>query len=135
MPTIIHARTVADINATTGAIVDCSLKVHRDLGPGLLERAYHTCLAYELTEAGLWVVSNVEIPVSYKGLDISLGYRADMLVNDAVVVELKSVEHIHPIHQAQLMTYLRLSKRKVGLLINFNVVRIKDGITRIVNGL
>jgi GxxExxY protein len=132
---IIHARTVAEINATTGTIVDRALEVHSHLGPGLLESVYHSCLAFELTAAGLFVQSHVDLPIQYKGSVLPGGFRVDLLVNDAVIVELKAVEKIHPIHQAQLMTYLRLSRRKVGLLINFNVVRIKDGITRLVNGL
>jgi GxxExxY protein len=132
---IIHARSVAEINATSGAIVDRALEAHSHLGPGLLESVYHSCLAFELTEAGLFVQSNVDLPIQYKGSLLPGGFRVDLLVNDAVIVELKAVEKVHPVHQAQLMTYLRLSRRKVGLLINFNVVRIKDGITRLVNGL
>ncbi|HYC52198.1 MAG TPA: GxxExxY protein [Gemmatimonadaceae bacterium] len=131
----VGAISVEEINATSGAIVHASLRVHRELGPGLLESVYQRCLEYELTEAGLWVQSHVPCPITYGPLELATGFTLDMLVNDAVIVELKAVEHVHPIHQAQLMTYLRLRKRKLGLLINFNVVRIKDGITRIVNGL
>src|SRR5688572_18538072 len=98
---ITHARTVAEINATSGAIVDRSLEVHSHLGPGLLESVYHSCLAFELTEAGLFVQSNVELPIQYKGLVLPGGFRVDLLVNDAVIVELKAVETIHPVHQAQ----------------------------------
>lgn len=127
--------SVAEINATTAIIVDKSYRVHRELGPGLLESVYHRCLEYELNAAGLWVQSHVPCPIAYGEVQLNTGFTLDLLVNDAVIVVLKAVERVHPIHQAQLMTYLRLRTRKVGLLINFNVVRIKDGITRVVNGL
>jgi GxxExxY protein len=126
---------VVDINTTSGIIVDCSLKVHKAFGPGLLESVYHTCLLHELCKCGQTVESNLELPVIYDGLRMDVGYRIDLLVNDHVIVEIKAVERIHPIHQAQLLSYMKLSGRKVGLLINFNVPRLKDGITRLAHGL
>ncbi len=122
-----------DINEISGAVVDAAMKVHTALGPGLLESTYEACLAHELRKRGLQVASQVSLPVSYDGVRIDVGYRIDLLVEDAVVVELKAVDGLLPIHQAQLLSYLKLSGKKVGLLINFNVVRLKNGIQRIVN--
>ena len=127
--------SAAEINRLTGVIIECSIKVHRRLGPGLLEGVYHTCLVHELRKSGLHVDENVAVPVTYDELTIDVGYRADLIVECEVIVELKSVEHIHPIHQAQLLSYMKLGGQRVGLLINFNVQYLKDGITRIVNGL
>ena len=124
-----------DVNVISGAVIDSSICVHTALGPGLLEGVYQACLVHELRERGFHVVTNVDLPVNYKGISLPVGYRMDLLVNDLVVVELKAVERVHPIHQAQLMTYLKVGRRKLGLLINFNVVHLKQGITRIVNGL
>lgn len=124
-----------ELNEITGQIVDAALKVHKALGPGLLESAYQACLKYELEKRGLRVASQVEQPISYEGVTIDVGYRLDLLVEDAVIVELKSVEELHPVHKAQLLSYLRLSNKRIGLLINFNVERLKDGITRLVNNL
>lgn len=126
---------VADINRVSGAIIDCSMTVHTYLGPGLLESAYHACLLQELHSRGLSVESHVSLPIVYKQVSIDVGYRLDLVVEDEIIVELKSVERNHPVHEAQLLSYLKLSKRRVGLLINFNVVHLKDGITRLVNGL
>lgn len=123
------------LNRITGIIIDCSMAVHTALGPGLLEGAYHACLVHELRKRGLSVESGVRVPVLYDGLSIDLGYRIDILVEQQVIVELKAVERIHPIHQAQLLSYMKLHGRKVGLLINFNVVHLKDGITRLVHRL
>lgn len=123
------------LNRITGITIDCSMTVHTALGPGLLEGAYQACLVHELRKRGLAVESGVRVPVIYDGLTIDLGYRIDMLVEQQVIVELKAVERIHPIHQAQLLSYMKLQGRKVGLLINFNVVHLKDGITRLVHGL
>ena len=125
----------AAINRLTGTIVDCSMMVHTHLGPGLLESAYHACLLQELRWRGLMVESHVALPLMYKGVFVDIGYRIDLLVEQEVIVELKSVERIHPIHEAQLLSYLKLKNRRVGLLINFNVVHFKDGIRRMVNGL
>jgi GxxExxY protein len=127
--------TTVDINEISGQIVDAAMKVHSALGPGLLESAYEACLLYELHRRGLKAVRQVELPVVYEGVKIDVGYRLDLLVEDAVIVELKAVAEIAPIHQAQLLSYLKLSGKKLGLLINFNVVHLRDGITRMANRL
>ncbi len=114
----------------TRQILGAAIEVHRHLGPGLLESVYDACLVHELAERGLVVDRQVELPVRYKNASIDCDYRVDLIINDQVVVELKAVETVHPIHEAQLMTYLRLSGKKVGLLINFNVRLLRDGITR-----
>ena len=124
-----------DINQISGQIVDAAMKVHSALGPGLLESAYEACLLFELHKRGLKAVSQVELPVVYEDVRIDVGYRLDILVEGQVIVELKAVAEIAPIHQAQLLSYLKLSGRKLGLLINFNVVHLKDGITRLTNRL
>jgi len=123
------------INETSGVIVDAAMKVHSVLGPGLLENAYEACLKHELSKRGLMVESQVMLPVHYDGVAIDAGYRIDLLVEDAVVIELKAVEKVVPIHEAQLLTYLKLSGKKLGLLLNFNVLHMKDGIKRIANNL
>ena len=117
----------------TGQIINAAMKVHSVLGPGLLESAYEACLLFELHRTGLHAASQVELPVVYENVKIDAGYRIDLLVEDAVIVELKSVEELMPIHQAQLLSYLKLSGKTVGLLINFNVVHLKDGLKRMVN--
>jgi GxxExxY protein len=122
------------INAITEAIIGAAMKVHSALGPGLLESAYEACLAHELRKAGFDVRSQVELPVIYDGVRVDLGYRIDLLVNDAVIVELKCVEKIAPIHEAQILSYLKLSKKRVGLIINFHVRHLKDGIKRFIEG-
>jgi len=127
--------TVERINQISGAIVDAAMKVHSALGPGLLESAYEGCLKHELTKRGLKVLSQVTLPVIYDGVKIDVGYRIDLLVEDAVIVELKAVERLTPLNEAQLISYLKLSGRKLGLLINFNVEHLKNGIKRIANGL
>jgi GxxExxY protein len=114
----------------TEAIIGSAIDVHRELGPGLLESAYEECFCHELHLRGLNFQRQVELPVAYKGLKLDCGYRLDVVVENSVVVELKSIEQISPIHQAQLLTYLRLSGKKVGLLINFNVAVLKNGIVR-----
>lgn len=121
-------------NAISRRVLDAAMKVHTALGPGLLESAYEACLAQELKTAGLSVQTQVPLPVVYDGLKLEIGYRIDLLVDDLVVVEVKSVEALAPIHHAQVLTYLRLSGRSLGLLINFNVVHLKDGIKRFVMG-
>lgn len=117
----------------SGAVVDAAMRVHSALGPGLLESAYAACLAHELRQRGLKVMCEVPLPVVYDGIKLDAGYRLDMLVEDAVIVELKAVEALAPIHQAQLLSYLKLSGKRVGLLINFHVLHLKDGIKRLVN--
>ena len=124
---------MVEINQLTGQIVDSAMRVHSQLGPGLLESAYEACLAYELQRRGFRVLRQLALPVEYEGLRIDAGYRIDLLVEDVVVVELKAVEALHPIHRAQLLSYLRLSRKRVGLLLNFNVRRLRDGIERFVN--
>jgi GxxExxY protein len=116
------------------AVISAALKVHSALGPGLLESAYEACLAHELRKAGLNVETQVGLPVVYDGIKLDLGYRIDMLVNDLVVIELKSVEEISRIHVAQVLSYMKLSKKQLGLIINFNVLHLKDGIKRLVEG-
>ena len=121
------------INEVTGAVVDGAIKVHSVLGPGLLESAYQACLVYELRKRGLEVATQVELPVMYDAITIDLGYRIDLLVEAAVVVELKTVTKLLPVHEAQLLSYLKLGKFQAGLLINFHAARLKDGIQRMVN--
>jgi GxxExxY protein len=117
------------------AIIASAMKVHTALGPGLLEGAYETCLLYELEKQRLLVRPQVLIPVRYEDFTIDNGYRVDLLVGDRVVVELKAIEVILPVHRAQLLSYLRLGRFKLGYLLNFNVARMRDGIVRLVNGL
>ena len=114
----------------TEAIIGAAIEVHRELGPGLLESAYEECFCYELHLRGLNFERQVELPVAYKGLKLDCGYRLDIVVENSVLLELKSIEQILPVHHAQLLTYLRLSQKKVGLLINFNVGVLKNGIVR-----
>lgn len=123
------------INELSGKIIDAAMKVHSILGPGLLESAYEACLLYELRTRSLDVKSQIELPVIYEDVRIDVGYRIDMLVNDSVIIELKAVERILPVHEAQLISYLKLGHKNVGLLINFNVSHLKDGIKRMVNEL
>ena len=114
----------------TNDIIGAAIEVHRVLGPGLLESAYEVCLCHELMKRNRIALRQIELPIVYDGIKLDAGYRLDLLVDDAVIVELKAVERIEPIHEAQLMTYLRLSGKRVGLLINFNVLRLRDGIVR-----
>ena len=124
-----------EINEITGQILDAAIKVHQTLGPGLLESAYEACLIYELRKRGLNVAAQVPLPIIYEEVRLEAGYRLDLVVQDAVVVEIKSVEAILPIHKAQLLSYLKLSGYKAGLLVNFNVELLKQGVTRLVNNL
>jgi GxxExxY protein len=121
-------------NQITGEIVDAAMMVHRELGPGLLESVYERILGYELTQRHLDVVHQVPVSVQYKGIVFEEGFRADLVVERSIVVELKSIDAIKPLHKKQLLTYLRLMKLPVGLLINFNVNLLKDGVTRVSNG-
>ena len=122
-----------ELNEITGQIVDAAIKLHTVLGPGLLESAYEACLAYELRKRGLTIQTQVECPIQYEEVRLDVGYRIDMLVEDQVIVELKAISKVEPIHQAQLLSYLKLRGNKVGLLINFHVRKLKDGIQRLVN--
>lgn len=123
------------MNHISAKIVDAALRVHKSLGPGLLESVYEVVLAHELTKRGLHVVRQHPVPIEYDEIRMQIGFRADLLVEDLVIVEVKSVEAIAPVHKMQLLTYLRLADKRLGLLINFNVALIKDGICRVVNGL
>ena len=116
-------------------VVDAAYKIHTRLGPGLLESAYQVILAYELRTRGLRVETEVPMPVTYEGVSLEIGFRADMVVEDLVILELKSVENVADVHKKQLLTYLRASGKRLGLLINFGAPIIRQGITRIVNGL
>jgi GxxExxY protein len=122
-------------NAVAQQVVDAAFRVHTRLGPGLLESVYEAALAYELEKRGLRITRQQSIPVVYEEVRIHAGFYADVVVEDLVIVEIKAVETVAPVHKKQLLTYLKLADKRLGLLINFNVVRIKDGITRIVNGL
>ena len=122
-------------NEVAKIIVDCAYKVHTTLGPGLLESVYEAALAYELGKRGLNVERQKPLPVVYENVRLEEGFRADLVVSDLVIVELKSVEEIAPVHKKQLLTYLRLNDKHLGLLINFGAAKIKNGISRIVNGL
>lgn len=124
-----------DINQISAQVIDAAMKVHTALGPGLLESAYEGCLLHELRKRGLRALSQVVLPVVYDTVTIDVGYRIDILVEDCVIIELKSIDKLVPIHEAQLLTHLKLSGVKVGLLINFNVLHLKDGIKRMVNKL
>ena len=124
---------IDEINIRSGQVIDAAIRVHTTLGPGLLESAYEACLAYELRKRGLQVLVQVPVPVIYDGVHLEVGYRLDLLVDDVVIVELKTVTKLMAIHEAQLLSYLKLSKIKVGLLINFHVMLLRDGIKRIAN--
>jgi GxxExxY protein len=116
----------------TEPVIKAAIEVHRVLGPGLLESAYEQCLAHELSLKGINFKLQHGLPVEYKGIKLDCGYRVDVFVHDSLVVELKSVDKILPVHEAQILTYMKLAKVKVGLLINFNVLRVKEGIKRFV---
>jgi GxxExxY protein len=122
-------------NEIAKEIVDAAYKVHTTLGPGLLESVYQAAMAYELRKRGLRVEVEQPIPVVYESVHLEVGFRADLIVEDKVIVELKSVETVHPVHKKQLLTHLRLASKRLGLLINFGAFLIKDGISRVVNGL
>jgi GxxExxY protein len=124
-----------DIEEIARTIVDAAIQVHRALGPGLLESAYQACLAYELRQRGLQVECEVVLPIFYEDLRIDPGYRIDMLVEDCVIVENKTAQALLPIHQAQLLTYLKLQNCRLGFLLNWNVTLMKHGIKRMVNNL
>ena len=121
-------------NQLTNEIIGSAIEVHRNLGPGLLESTYEECMAFELQDRDLIIKRQHEIPVFYKGIQLEQNYRIDLLVNNQVIVELKSIKKIEPIHDAQLLTYLKLANKKYGLLLNFNVPVMKQGIRRLLNG-
>jgi GxxExxY protein len=120
------------INELSYEIIGCAYKVHSELGPGLLEFTYEVCLEYELLKAGLRVERQKALPVIYNDIKLEAGYRIDLLVNELIILEIKSVEELSPIHKAQIMTYLKLTGLKIGLLLNFNVEDMKKGIKRII---
>ena len=121
-----------DINKITEIVIGCAIEVHRQLGPGLLESAYEECLCYELQQAGLRFERQKPVPVVYKEIRLDCGYRIDILVENCVVVELKTVELYNPVHEAQVLTYMKFADKKVGLMINFYVTILKNGIRRYV---
>ena len=120
-------------NELSNIIIGCAIEVHKQLGPGLLESAYQECLRYELSKAGLEVVKEKPMPIIYKDLKLDHGYRIDLLVNNKVVIEIKTVEQFTEVHTAQVLTYLRLENYKLGLLLNFYVTSLKNGIKRVIN--
>ena len=122
-----------DIEKVAAEIVDAAFKVHTALGPGLLESAYETCLVHELRKRGLRCARQVVLPIEYDGEQVDAGFRLDVIVEDVVIVEIKSIDQFAPVHQAQLLTYLKLSKVTLGFLINFNVTHLRDGIKRMVH--
>jgi GxxExxY protein len=121
-------------NKITEEIIGAAIEVHRTLGPGLLESAYEQCLCFDLVQAGFKIEKQVPLPISYKGVKLDCGYRLDIVVEELIIVELKTVEKLLPIHEAQLLTYLKLTDKKLGLLLNFNVPVLRNGIKRIRNG-
>lgn len=122
-------------NELSGKIIGCAIEVHKSLGPGLLENAYEECLFYELKQTGLKIEKQKALPLVYKEVKLDAGYRLDLLVENKVIIEIKAVEALNDIHIAQVLTYLKVSDCKLGLLMNFNVLKIKDGIKRLVNKL
>jgi GxxExxY protein len=122
------------LNDLSGKVIGACIEIHRELGPGLLESAYEECLAYELSKAGLRFERQRALPVRYKEMQLDCGYRLDFVVEGALIVELKAVTELHPIHEAQLLTYLKLDKKPLGLLINFNVPTLKQGVKRVACG-
>ena len=124
---------IDEINKITKKAIGCAIEVHRELGPGLLESVYQQCLQYELERNNIKFEAEVPIPIKYKNSNIRFAFRADFIIEDEVIIELKAVEEIHPIHYAQLLTYLKLTGKKIGLIINFNTEVLKDGIKRRAN--
>lgn len=121
-------------NEIAKIVLDCAIKVHKGLGPGLLESAYTECLCYEIYNAGLYVEKEKPMSLEYGEIRLNIGYRADIVVENKFIIEIKSVEELHDIHLVQLLTYLKLSSYKLGFLINFNVLLLKDGVRRVING-
>ena len=127
------APTSVELNDISGKIIELAIKVHSALGPGMLEGAYEACLMFELMNAGLKAESQLKLPIVYRGNKIDAGYRIDVLVEDSVIIELKAIDRLLPVHEAQLLSYLRMSNLKLGLLLNFNNKLLRDGIRRVVN--
>jgi GxxExxY protein len=119
-----------EINQITEKIIGCSIEVHKCLGPGLLESAYEECLAFELQNAGLTIERQKPVPIIYKERKLECGYRIDILVENTVIIELKTVDVLNPVHEAQILTYMRFAQKRIGLLINFNVILLKSGLKR-----
>ena len=119
-----------ELNQITETIIGCAIEVHKNLGPGLLESAYEECLAFELQNAGLKIQRQKAVPVVYKEIKLDCGYRIDILVENTVVIELKTVDAFNPVHEAQILTYMKFSEKRIGLLINFNVTLLKNGLKR-----
>ncbi len=132
--TVATAERKRTANEVSRLVLDAAMAVHSALGPGLLESTYQACLAQEMRNRGLSIRSEVPVPVVYEGVKLEIGYRIDLLVDELVVLEIKSIDAIAPIHEAQLLSYLKLSGKSLGLLLNFNVVHMKDGIRRFVMG-
>jgi len=122
-----------DLNKLSQVVIGCAINVHKALGPGLLESVYQECLYYELCENGLYVEKEKTVPVVYKDIKMEIGYRIDLLVNDTLILEIKSVDELNKIHLVQVLTYLKLTQLKLGLLLNFNVSKLTDGIKRVIN--
>lgn len=127
--------TPTELNEVTGKIIEFSIKVHRTLGPGMLEGAYEICLMHELVNNGFQVQRQKKLPIVYEGVHLDAGYRIDLIVNDSVIVEVKAVDRLHPVHEAQLLSYLRMTGLTLGLLVNFNMKLLRDGVKRVVNNL
>ena len=125
--------TPTELNEITGKVIELSIKVHKALGPGMLEGAYEICLMHELVKQGFNVERQKKLPIVYDGVRLDAGYRLDLIVNKSVIVEVKAVERLHPVHEAQLLSYLRMTGIKLGLLINFNMKLLRDGVKRVVN--
>ena len=125
--------TPTELNEITGRIIEFSIKVHKALGPGMLEGAYEICLTHELVTHGFKVERQKKLPIVYDGIKLDAGYRIDLLVNDSVIVEVKAVERLHAVHEAQLLSYMRMTGVTLGLLINFNMKMLRDGVKRVVN--
>jgi GxxExxY protein len=130
IPNNLTTNNKMEINDITRIIIGCGIEVHKHLGPGLLESAYEECLVFELKQKGLRVERQKALPIQYKDIQLEYGYRIDLLVENTVVIELKSVDILHPLHEAQLLTYMKFAEKKVGLLMNFNVLVLKDGVKR-----
>jgi len=133
---ILGVNPVAErLNAITEKVIGCAIEVHKGLGPGLLESAYEKCLCYELSQTGLQFERQVPLPIVYKGVNLDCGYKLDIIVEDMVILELKAVERIIAIHEAQLLSYLKMLDKRIGLILNFHTPVMKSGIKRIVNNL
>jgi GxxExxY protein len=127
--------TKEKFDSLSSKVICAALKLHSTLGPGLFEEVYKVCLKHEITEAGLKVIAEVGLPVVYGGVQLDIGYRIDLLVEDSLILEIKSVENLASVHKAQLLTYLKLAHKNVGLLLNFNTTHLRHGIVRVVNSL